>query len=214
MRFPTFVGLTSLLAVMLLAGCRGESNSNNAPASSKQIGGEQNTAASPAQGSTAQATTKQEETRSETSTTSEGGALAAPVTDAVAMRDQLLELARGAVFNPQSSASTNADAIRAAWRKQYPGLKFVLFYSMPADANSVSASDTFLISGASGNYDQLYSFAVTDTKGKCAAGAAVIPGDTASHKVSEAKLPTMFVPIDMSSARSCSGRDAGDNYKP
>jgi hypothetical protein len=204
-----------LLAITLLAGCRGDSNNGNAT-TTRQGGGASNTSqtnaqSQPAQGQPTQAPTT---TTSAPPATSEGGADAVPLTDAAAFRDRLLELAKNAAFNPQSSASSNADAIRAAWRKQYPGLKFVLFYSMPADASTVSASDTFLISGSAGNYDQLYSFAVTDTKGKCAAGAAVIPGDTANHKVSEAKAPTVFMPIDMSKAKSCSGRDAGDNYKP
>ena len=212
MRFPAFAGLTTLLALTLLVGCRGDSNNGNAVAPARQTGGAQNTTPSPAQ------TTPTQATESATPATSEGNssssALSVPVTDAVAFRDQLLELAKRAGFNPQSRASANADAIRAAWRKQYPGLKFVLFYSMPADANTVSASDTFLISGASGNFDQLYSFAVVDTNGKCAAGAAVIPGDAANRKISEASAPTIFMPIDMSNAKSCSGRDAGDNYKP
>lgn len=203
-----------LLALMLLAGCRGDSNNGNAAAPPRQTEGASNTSQTNAQGQPAQATQAPPTTTSAPPATSDGGADAVPVTEAAAFRDRLLELAKNASFNPQSSASSNADAIRAAWRKQYPGLKFVLFYSMPADASTVSASDTFLISGSAGNYDQLYSFAVVDTKGKCAAGAAVIPGDTANHKVSEAKAPTVFTPIDMSKAKSCSGRDAGDNYKP
>jgi hypothetical protein len=208
------VGGAILLAVTLLAGCRGEGNNGNAVAPAKTAGEASNTtSASPAQTMNAQATPTQA-AASTTPATSAASADSLPVTDAVAFRDRLLELAKSARFDAQSNASANADAIRAAWRQQYPALKFVLFYSMPADAGSVSASDTFLISGTSGNFDQLYTFAVMDTKGKCAAGAALIPGDAAARKTSEAKVPTVFKPIDMSNAKTCSGRDAGDNYKP
>lgn len=87
---------------------------------------------------------------------------------------------------------------------------------MAATPDTVSSSDTFLISGSgtAGNYDQLYAFAVADTSGKCAGGAAVIPGDNASRKVSNEKVPTVFKAIEMSKAKSCTGEEAGENYRP
>ena len=136
-----------------------------------------------------------------------------PIADAAAFRDRLLEIAKSA--RPESQAAwANAEAIRNAWQKQYPNLKFAVFYSMPADPNTVSASDAFLISGLSGNFDQLYAFAVADTNGKCAGGAAVIPGDNANRRVSEEKVPSVFKPVDMSNAKSCTGDAASENYKP
>lgn len=207
MGFNSVALWTMLLAVVLLsAGCRG-GDGNNANAASKQASGESNTTATPAPGATVQTTTV---------TPAAGQADSVPVTDAVAFRDRLLELAKSVRFEPQKDAMANGIAIREAWKKQYPNLKFTFFYSMAADPNTVSASDTFLMTGAavSGNYDQLYAFAVADTKGKCAGGAAVIPGDSAAHKVSEAKAPTVFKSIDMTNAKTCTGDAAGENYRP
>jgi hypothetical protein len=197
-----------LALALLLAGCRGD-NSNNANAPAKQTGAVTNAAATPAQRETAQATPVGT-TPATPPVASEADYL--PITDAAAFRDRLLEIAQAVKFDSQSSASSNSDAIRAAWLKQYPKLKFSIFYSMVADANAVSASDTFLISGAPGNFDQLYAFAVADTQGRCAGGAAVIPGDQLNHKVSNQSIPTAFKPIEMS--KSCTGKDAGENYKP
>jgi hypothetical protein len=200
------------MTALLLAGCRGES-SNNANAPAKQAGAAANAAASPVQSETAQATpTLTQTTPAAAPVASEAEGV--PVTDAVAFRDRLLEIAQGIKFDAQSSASANGDAIRAAWLRQYPKLKFSIFYSMVADPNAVSASDTFLFSGVPGNFDQLYAFAVSDTKGKCAGGAAVIPGDNVNRKVSNERVPTLFKPIEMSKAKSCTGQDAAENYKP
>lgn len=148
-----------------------------------------------------------------TSTESASGASSLPVTDAAAFRDRLLELARSAKFDAQASTSyKNVAAIRQAWTAAYPGLKFTLFNDQPATPDTVSVGDAFLISRA--NYDQLLSFAVTDTKGRCAAGAAIIPGRNDEHKVSEEKVPTVFKAIDMPEGKKCSGDAAGENYKP
>lgn len=210
-----------LLAIGLLAGCRSDNGNNanaNANSAARQAGGESNAQAKPAQSPTAQTTQAQATPVQITQTPAPvaGEADAVPVMDAAAFRDRLLELARSVQFDPRNDAPSNGSAIRGAWQKQYPQLKFTFFYSIAADPNTVSASDSFLMTGAavSGNYDQLYSFAVVDTKGKCAGGAAVIPGDSANHKVSEAKAPTVFKAIDMTTAKSCTGREAGDNYKP
>lgn len=215
---PVIVGTMLLLLLGLLAGCRtdnGNGANSNPVATPKQAGGEANVAASPAPSATAQATPTQA-TASVAPAPVAGMADALPVTDAVAFRDRLLELAGSVRFESQKDASNNGSAIREAWQRQYPQLKFTFFYSMKADPNTVSASDTFLTTGAavSGNYDRLYAFAVADTKGKCAGGAAVIPGDTPNRKVSDAVVPTVFKPIDMSNAKSCSGDAAGENYKP
>jgi hypothetical protein len=200
-------------ALLLLAGCRGD-NGNNANSPAKQAGNSSSTVSN-TNATTAQAPTTQTQTQAPTADApATGNVLALPVTDAVAFRDQLLEIARGVSFDAQASASSNADAVRAAWLKRYPNLKFSIFYSMAADPQTVSASDTFLISGAQGNYDQLYAFAVADAKGNCSGGALLIPGDNANHKVSNEKIPTVFKSIDMSSAKSCTGEAVGENYKP
>lgn len=210
-RFQIVVCALLVTVALLSAGCRSD-NSNPVNSTANRAGGESNANASkPAQGATAQATPSQ------ATPTMTPGAVAAdtlPIADAAAFRDRLLELARGVKFDSGASASSNGDAIRAAWSKQYPNLKFGIFYSMAADASTVSSSDTFLISGVAGNFDQLYAFAVADTKGKCAGGAIVIPGDNANRKVSNEKIPTVFKSIDMSNAEACTGEAAGDNYKP
>ena len=201
--------MTLLAAAFLNAGCGDNSNNNSA---AKPSGGVSNTTATPAsttsQATPAQATPVQ-------ATPAPGGNVAdsLPIADAAAFRDRLLEIAKAA--RPESQAAwANAEAIRNAWEKQYPNLKFAVFYSMPADPNTVSASDAFLISGVSENFDQLYAFAVADMKGNCAGGVAVIPGDTANRKISEEKAPTVFKPVDMSDAKTCSGDAASKNYKP
>jgi hypothetical protein len=143
---------------------------------------------------------------------SSGSSANLPVTDAVAFRDRLLELAKGAKFDAQASTSyKNVDAIRQAWQTAYPGLKFTLFKDQAATPDTVSVGDAFLI--ARKNYDQLLAFAVTDTKGGCAAGAALIPAQS-EYKVSEEKVPTVFKTIEMPGGKTCSGDVAEENYKP
>ena len=215
-RFHAALVLTTLAAALLGNACA--SNNNNGESASRQTGVESNTArttttttTSPApQGTIAQATPPQ---TASTPATAEGESDALPITDAAAFRDRLLEIARGAQAQSQA-AYANGEAIRNAWQKQYPNLKFSIFYSMAADPVTVSASDAFLISGLAGNFDQLYAFAVADTRGRCAGGAMVIPGDNANRKVSDEKTPSQFKPIDMTNAKSCSGDAAGKNYKP
>jgi hypothetical protein len=211
-RFQIAACALLLTIALLSAGCRGD-NINAANSTANRAGVESNAnSMRPAQGTTAQATPAQA-----TAATTPGAERAigtVPVADAAAFRDQLLALARGVKFDSQSSASSNADAIRAAWSRQYPDLKFSIFYSMAADASTVSSSDTFLISGAAGNFDQLYAFAVADAKGKCAGGAIVIPGDNTNRKVSNEKIPTVFKSIEMSNSKTCTGEAAGDQYKP
>jgi hypothetical protein len=212
MRFHSvIVGGIALAAVMTLAGCRND-NVNNTNATNRADGVASNTATAPQQ----RETTQPKPAQATPVAPASGAVDSLPIADAAAFRDRLLELARSVKFDSQASASTNATAIRAAWERQYPSLKFSIFYSMPADASTVSSSDTFLISGAdeAGRFDQLYAFAVVDTKGKCAGGAAVIPGDDTKRKVSDEKAPTVFKPIDMSSAKSCTGEAASDNYRP
>jgi hypothetical protein len=214
MRFSQVAVGTILLAAATLmsAGCGGD-NSNNANSPARQQGGQSSIPATPTQNTTAQATPAQATPVQATPAPVGGGVDSLPIADAAAFRDRLLEIAKTA--RPESQAAwADAEAIRNAWQKQYPNLKFAVFYSMPADPNTVSASDAFLISGVSGNFDQLYSFAVADTKGKCAGGVAVIPGDSANRRVSEEKAPTVFKPVDMPDAKSCTGDDAGKNYKP
>lgn len=211
MRFSRVaVGMILLAAAFLSTGCGGDNNSN-ANSAARQGGGASNTNVTPAQGTPAQVTPAQATPTPATPASVAADSL--PIADAAAFRDRLLEIARTA--RPESQAAwANAEAIRNAWEKQYPNLKFAVFYSMPADPNTVSASDAFLISGASGNFDQIYAFSVADTKGKCAGGVAVIPGDNANRKVSEEKAPSVFKPVDMSNAKSCTGSAASENYKP
>lgn len=201
---------------LVLLGCRADnanSSHNGAAAqpSSQSAGSSANNASAPtATGATAAASPA----TTQTAPSASGASDSLPITDAAAFRDRLLELAKGVTFDTGSSAASNADAIRGAWLRQYPKLKFSLFYSMTADPNTVSASDTFLISGAPGNFDQLYAFAVLDTHGKCAGGAAIIPGDNTGRRVSNEKIPTAFKPIEISNAHTCTGEAAGENYKP
>lgn len=201
-----------LAAALSNAGCG--DNANNANSAANRAGGASNTTTPTTQSTTAQTTPAQATPMQATTPPPTGaGVDSLPIADAAAFRDRLLEIAGTARPNSQE-AWANAEAIRNAWEKQYPNLKFAVFYSMPADPNTVSASDAFLISGVSGNFDQLYAFAVADTKGNCAGGVAVIPGDTANRKISEEKAPTVFKPVDMSGAKTCSGDAASANYKP
>src|ERR1043165_8094293 len=148
-----------LLAAFVIAGC-------NKEASLVKQSGENSNATS--------STTKTEPTSGSSSSAN------LPVQDATAFRDRLLELAQNAKFDAQASASyKNVDAIRRAWQTAYPGLKFTLFKDQAATPDTVSVGDAFLI--ARKNYDQLLAFAVTDTKGGCAAGAAIIPAQS-EHK--------------------------------
>jgi hypothetical protein len=199
MRFPSIIVGMILLAVALgLAGCRGDSiNSNNASSTTNQTSTETNTASRPAQTTTPAQTAPTQAT----ATPAAGATDSLPITDAAAFRDRLLELAKNANFNPQKQASDNAYAIRQAWEKQFPNLKFGIFYSVAATPDTVSSSDYFLIAGA-------------DTNGKCAGGVAVIPGDKANNKTSESKVPTVFKPVDMTNAKSCTGEAANEKYKP
>jgi hypothetical protein len=180
-----------LLAGLAIAGC-------NKGASVMKQSGENSSAAS--------STTTTE------STTGGNSSSNLPVADAVAFRDRLLELAKGAKFDAQASTSyKNVDAIKQAWQTAYPGLKFTLFKDQAAAPDTVSVGDAFLI--ARKNYDQLLAFAVTDAKGGCAAGAAIIPAQS-EYKVSEEKVPTQFKTIEMPGGKTCSGEVAGENYKP
>ncbi|HEX8000507.1 MAG TPA: hypothetical protein VF528_19145 [Pyrinomonadaceae bacterium] len=212
MRFPSIIVGMILLAVALgLAGCRSDSiNSNNASSTTNQTSTETNTASRPAQTTTPAQTAPTQAT----ATPAAGATDSLPITDAAAFRDRLLELAKNASFNPQKQASDNAYAIRQAWEKQYPNLKFGIFYSVAATPDTVSSSDYFLIAGGEGGFDQIYAFAVADTNGKCAGGVAVIPGDKANNKTSESKVPTVFKPVDMTNAKSCTGEAANEKYKP
>ena len=180
-----------LLAAFVIVGCNKGAPVVNQPGESKN------------------ATSSSEATESTKSGSSDSSL---PVTDAVAFRDRLLELAKGAKFDAQASTSyKNVDAIKQAWQTAYPGLKFTLFKDQAAAPDTVSVGDAFLI--ARKNYDQLLAFAVADTKGGCAAGVAAIPAKN-EYKVSEEKVPTVFKAIEMPGGKTCSGDVAGENYKP
>lgn len=212
MRVPSIIGIMLLALALLNAGCRNENSQNTNALVRQTDNGPNTTATTPAPNVNTQATPVP---ATPTATTPvAAGADALPVTDAAAFRDRLLALAQGVKFAGQASAVANAEAIRAAWQQQYPTLKFSLFYSLVAAPDTVSSSDTFLTTGMSGNYDQLYAFAVVDMSGRCAGGAAVIPGDNANRKVSNATAPTVFKAIEMSKAKSCTGEAAGENYRP
>lgn len=219
MRFRLAAARIILSTVVLWsAGCRNEGNTGNvnSPPRPETAGAESNTNTATVNGQPARATTTPAAAPTTTTMPATGEAVSLPITDAVAFRDRLLELARGAKFDAQQSAANNGYAVREAWQKQYPGLKFTFFYTMTADANTVSASDAFLTTGAavSGNYDRLYAFAVADMKGNCAGGAVVIPGDAPQRKVSDETVPTVFKPVEMASVKSCTGDAAGENYRP
>ena len=180
-----------LLAAFLIAGCNKGGSLVNQPSEKKN------------------ATSSSTATESTKSGSSDSNL---PVADAAAFRDRLLELAKNAKFDAGASTSyKNIEAIRRAWQSAYPGLKFTLFKDQAAAPDTISVGDAFLIARA--NYDQLLAFAVTDTKGTCAAGVAVIPAKS-EYKVSEEKVPTVFKTIEMPSGKTCSGDVAGENYKP
>jgi hypothetical protein len=132
-----------------------------------------------------------------------------PVTDATAVRDQLLRIAKTHHY----TKFMKDIGLVSAWQQAFPNMKVTLFYDQPAtpDTFSLAQSYTFPSNATDSHaYDSILGFAVMDQGGTCAGGAVVIP----QKSVGEASdaLPSVFVPVDMSKASKCSAEVAQDTY--
>jgi hypothetical protein len=143
------------------------------------------------------------------STTAPAGGAIPPVTDASAVRDQLLQIAKGYHY----TKVTKDTGLVSAWQQAFPNMKVTLFYDQPATADTFSLAQSYTFpSGASDDhaYDSILGFAVMDQKGACAGGVVVIP-EKGPGEASDA-LPSVFAPVDMSNASKCSAEVAQDTY--
>ena len=212
-----FTAAVLFAAAPFMASCGGSSGGGANSVANSTTGGKATNAPAGATSSDAPAQTRQAnappQAEAQPASGATGGANSAlPVQDAAAFRDQLLDAARSAGFDARVTTAQNADALRRAWAQKFPGLKFAVFYTEAANPDTVSAGDTFLMSGVRGVLDQVLAFAVADARGRCAGGVAVIPA--AGGDVSKATAPTVFKPVEMAGAEDCSGSAASDRYKP
>ena len=121
-------------------------------------------------------------------------ALSAPIADAVATRDALLELANGSTVIPNSSPNYGA---LQAWE---PYLAPLGFQGSGIAATPTSISGAEVVYSKSKGYSYL-AFAVLDGAGHCAGGAVELEDDT---------TVSIVVAIDDMTAAKCSGSDASD----
>jgi hypothetical protein len=142
-----------------------------------------------------------------------GAAKAPPVTDATAVRDTMLAIARCTPI-PPGTAYTDTP-IEEAWGKAYPNLKSALFASSEPTVSTFSVSGGFLTSrSASGTphyNDRILGLALKDSAARCAGGVIVIPA--VNGKIADGP-PTVFQSVDMSGAPKCSAEAAADVYQP
>ena len=142
-----------------------------------------------------------------------GAAKAPPVTDAAAVRDTMLAIARCTPI-PPGTAYTDTP-IEEAWGKAYPNLKSALFADSEPTVSTFSVSGGFLTSrSASGTphyNDRILGLALKDSAARCAGGVIVIPA--VNGKIADG-APTVFQPVDMSGAPKCSAEAAADVYQP
>jgi hypothetical protein len=140
-------------------------------------------------------------------------AKAPPVSDAAAVRDTLLAIARCTPI-PPGTAFTESP-IEEAWSKAYPNLKSALFSSSEPTVMTFSVESGFLTSrSASGTphyNDRIFSFALKDALGRCAGAVLVIPA--VNGKIADGP-PTVFQPVDMSATPNCSADSASNSYQP
>jgi hypothetical protein len=140
-----------------------------------------------------------------------GGSSVPPVTDADALRDQLLQMAKSFQFTPD-----NKDfGLVAAWQHAFPNMKVGPFDFSEAAPDTFSFGQSYTFphnSKDSHGYDQVMGIAVEDTSGTCAGGAVVIPQAGDFTPAPDNALPTVFVPVDMSSAKKCTAEVANDTY--
>lgn len=143
-------------------------------------------------------------TASTTSTTATASGPLAP---------RILDAIRTAPYDPSATSnSKSAEIARAAVAKVVPDRKFSDLDFQRATPSLISMNDSFLFSKNAPNFDEVMTVVFIDENNKCAAVAAVIP-ETASHKASDAKVPTKFVALDVGSLERCSASDAVDTYK-
>jgi hypothetical protein len=123
-----------------------------------------------------------------------GKVKAPPVTDAAAVRDRLLKLAKK---HASDQAGSNASfGVSEAWHKKFPKLQFVGF-AEAADSKTVSGYQFNARNSkdpASKSNPLVLAFAVADTKGGCAGG--VIEGFP---------KPDTTKAVDMAGATACTG---------
>jgi hypothetical protein len=134
-----------------------------------------------------------------------------PVTDAAATRDQLLQMAKSFHFTPD-----NKDfGLVAAWQQAFPDMKVGPFDFSEAAPNTFSFGQSYTFphdSKDSHGYDEVMGIAVMDQSGSCAGGAVVIPQAGDFTPAPDNALPTVFVPVDLSSAKKCTAEVANDTY--
>ena len=138
-----------------------------------------------------------------------GGTQAPPVTDAGAVRDDLVQIASKADY----SGPVKESGLLTAWQDAYPDMKATLFPDQKATPDTFSMADSFTFdqNASEGHgYDQILAFAVMDQSGTCAGGAVVIP-QAADGTASDA-LPSVFEPVDMGGAPECTAEAAQDTY--
>ncbi len=140
-----------------------------------------------------------------------GGSSIPPVTDATAVRDQLLQMAKKFHFTEQ-----NKDfGLVAAWQQAFPNMKAGPFDFSEATPDTFSFGMSYTFphdSKESHGYDQVMGIAVMDQSGTCAGGAVVIPQAGDFTPAGDNAMPSVFVPVDMSNAKKCTAEVANDTY--
>ena len=134
-----------------------------------------------------------------------------PVTDAAAVRDQLLQMAKEYQFTPDNK---DFDLVYA-WQQAFPNMKTGPFDFSDATPDTFSFGMSYTFphdSKESHGYDQVMGIAVMDQGGTCAGGAVVIPQAGDFTPAADGALPTVFVPVDMSNAKKCTAEVAKDTY--
>lgn len=143
--------------------------------------------ASPTSASTATATTSTTATATATaSATKTATPTATPITDAAALRDQLLAAARSATF--VASDSFHAYGVFTAWTAAFPGID-ISGSSVPAGPHNISAYNNLLESkqAESASNPKVVAFTVKDAAGRCEAG--LITGSPAFTDFKPVTLP-------------------------
>jgi hypothetical protein len=138
--------------------------------------------------------------------TNAASSVSVPVSDAGAVRDELLAAECQADYANAISANS---AVRDAWDKTAPKLEVGLFSDDAATPTSASRSD-FLLDG-SGSYDEIHAFAVTDGR-TCLGGVSVIPEE--NGEASYSGKPTTFAAVAIPAGQDCSAASAANVYRP
>lgn len=124
------------------------------------------------------------------------------ITNAIALRDQLLEAAKG---QPAGSALSFDGfplfGVPGAWLAKFPQLRTTRGAANP---NAVSLRTTFVHNAAlepSADNPYVIVFAVEDASGRCAAGG-----------ISGYPAPTIFIPVALADTTECSAFGVVDQY--